>query len=36
MMDVYMTVSLAVIFGLFAAFAEWCGQITRRQGGEDQ
>ncbi len=36
MMDVYMIVSLAAVFGLFAAFAEWCGHVAGSQGGREQ
>lgn len=35
MMDVYMTLTLALVFVLFYAFAVWCGQVTEEQGGNE-
>ncbi|MDF2926616.1 MAG: hypothetical protein K0R57_5530 [Paenibacillaceae bacterium] len=36
MIDVYMAVSLAAIFGLFYGFTCWCGRVVDNQGGEGQ
>lgn len=36
MMDVYMLACLAVIFGVFYAFAQWCERIVDDQGGKEQ
>lgn len=32
MMDLYMTLMLALVFTLFYAFVEWCGRATEEQG----
>jgi len=36
MMDVYMVISLAVIFGLFYAFAQWCDHVIDNKGREER
>lgn len=36
MMDVYMALVLAVIFGLFYAFASWCEHVVDDKGGQEQ
>lgn len=36
MMDVYMLAALAAIFGIFYAFARWCGHVVDGKGREDQ
>ncbi len=34
-MDVYMVAVLAVIFGVFYAFAQWCGHVAEDKGGTE-
>lgn len=34
MMDMYMVVALAVFFGMFYAFAQWCGHVIDDKGGK--
>ncbi|MEK8213745.1 MULTISPECIES: hypothetical protein [unclassified Paenibacillus] len=36
MMDMYMVVALAVFFGMFYAFAQWCGHVIDDKGGKEQ
>lgn len=36
MLDLYMVVALAAIFGLFYAFACWCEMVVEDQGGQEQ
>lgn len=33
MMDLYMAGALAVIFGVFYAFAQWCGHVAEDKEG---
>lgn len=35
-MDVYMAACLAVLFGTFYAFAQWCERVVSDQGGKEK
>ncbi len=35
MMDLYMTLTLVLVFMLFCMFAEWCGRVTGEQGRDE-